>query len=79
MERNECFNKVTAIVAEHLHQDVAALSDNTSFIDDLSADSLEIVELIMAFESEFDHEIPEDEVEAIKTIGDVVDVIVKNK
>ncbi|MBE5816996.1 MAG: acyl carrier protein [Clostridiales bacterium] len=79
MERNECFNKVIAIVAEHLHQDAAALSDNTSFIDDLSADSLEIVELIMAFESEFDLEIPEDEVEAIKTIGDVVDIIVKNK
>ena len=79
MERNECLNKVVGIVAEHLHQDVASLSDNTSFIDDLSADSLEIVELIMAFESEFDLEIPEDEVEAIKTIGDVVDVIVKNK
>ncbi len=50
-----------------------------SFIDDLGADSLDIVELVMAFEEEFDMEIPDEEAEKIKTVGDAVNYINENK
>ncbi len=75
MTREEYSAKVKAIVAEQLNYDIEKLTDETLFVEDLSADSLELVELIMALENEFDVEIPEDAVEKIKSIGDLADVL----
>ena len=63
------------IVVEHLNVDEAKVSDDASFIDDLGADSLDTVELVMAFEEEFDIEIPDDVIETIQTFGDAVKFI----
>ena len=75
MSRDEYAAKIKEIVAEQLNYDIDKLTDDTLFVDDLSADSLEIVELVMALENEFDVEIPEDAVEKIKSIGDLADVL----
>ena len=66
---------VKKIVVEHLNVDEAKVSDDASFIDDLGADSLDTVELVMAFEEEFDIEIPDDAAETIQTFGDAVKFI----
>lgn len=68
------FDKVKALVAEQLGVDAADITIETSF-DDLNADSLDVVELIMALEEEFDIEIPDEDAEKIKTVGDAVDYI----
>ena len=75
---NNTFEKVRAIVVEQLGVDEAAVQIDSTFIDDLGADSLDIVELIMAFEEEFEIEIPDDVAEKIKTVKDTVDYIDKN-
>lgn len=67
--------KVAKIVAEQLGVDESTITLESSIIDDLGADSLDIVELIMAFEQEFNIEIPDETAEKITTIGDVVDYI----
>lgn len=67
--------RVKEIIAEQLSIDVAEVKPEASFIDDLGADSLDTVELIMAFEEEFDLEIPDEEAEKIKTVGDAVEHI----
>ncbi len=67
--------RVKEIVAEQLGRDVNEVTDGASFIDDLGADSLDIVELVMAMEDEFGIEIPDDEAEKIKTVKDVVEYI----
>ena len=69
------FDKVKAIVAEQLGVDEAEVTIDSTFIDDLGADSLDIVELIMAFEEEFNVEIPDDVAEKIKTVKDTVEYI----
>lgn len=69
------FDKVKAIVVEQLGVDEAEVTIDSTFIDDLGADSLDIVELIMAFEEEFNVEIPDDVVEKIKTVKDTVEYI----
>ena len=63
------------IVVEHLNVEESKVSDEASFIDDLGADSLDTVELVMAFEEEFDIEIPDDAAETIQTFGDAVKFI----
>ena len=68
-------NRVKKIVVEHLNVDEGKVSDDASFIDDLGADSLDTVELVMAFEEEFDIEIPDDAAETIQTFGDAVKFI----
>ena len=68
------FEKVKAIVTEQLGVDAEEVSLETSF-DDLNADSLDVVELIMALEEEFDIEIPDEDAEKIKTVGDAVNYI----
>ena len=74
------FERVKEVIAEQLGvEDIDNLTMETTFVDDLSADSLDIVELIMALEEEFDLEIPEAEAEKIITIGNVVEYIEKNK
>lgn len=68
-------SKVKKIVAEHLDVDESKISANASFIDDLGADSLDQVELVMAFEEEFGCEIPDEEAEKIATLEDAVKFI----
>ena len=67
--------RVKKIVLEHLGVEESKVVDNASFIDDLGADSLDTVELVMAFEEEFDIEIPDDAAEHIQTVGDAVKFI----
>lgn len=69
------FEKVRDIIVEQLGVEEDAVKMEASFIDDLGADSLDIVELIMALEEEFDIEIPDGEAENIKTVADVVNYI----
>ena len=69
------FDKVKAIVVEQLGVDEAEVTIDSTFIDDLGAVSLDIVELIMAFEEEFSVEIPDDVAEKIKTVKDTVEFI----
>ena len=69
------FDKVKAIVVEQLGVDEAEVTIDSTFIDDLGADSLDIVELNMAFEEEFNVEIPDDVAEKIKTVKDTVEYI----
>ena len=67
--------RVKKIVVDHLGVDAAKVTENASFIDDLGADSLDTVELVMAFEEEFNVEIPDDAAEKIITVKDAVDYI----
>jgi len=67
--------RVKKIVVEHLDIDEEKVKDNASFIDDLGADSLDTVELVMAFEEEFGIEIPDDAAETIQTVGDAIKFI----
>lgn len=71
--------RVKKITVEHLDVDAAKVEPKASFIDDLGADSLDIVELVMAFEEEFDIEIPDDAAETIQTVGDAISFIDKAK
>lgn len=74
------FERVKEVITEQLGiEDVDTITMETTFIDDLGADSLDIVELIMALEEEFDMEIPEAEAEKITSVGDVVDYIKNNQ
>jgi acyl carrier protein len=73
------FEKVRDIVVEQLGVEADEVSIDSTFIDDLGADSLDIVELIMAFEEEFGIEIPDEAAEKIKTVQDVVTYIDQNK
>ncbi len=72
-------DRVKKIVVEHLGVDEAKISDTANFIDDLGADSLDTVELVMAFEEEFEIEIPDDAAENIQTFGDAVNFITEAK
>ena len=76
MNSQEVFEKIKAIIVEQLGVEEGNVTKEALFIDDLGADSLDIVELIMALEEEFDSEIPDSEAEKIKTVGDVVVYIV---
>jgi acyl carrier protein len=71
--------RVKKIVVEHLNVDADKVTDNASFIEDLGADSLDTVELVMAFEEEFGIEIPDDAAESIVTVGDAVKFIDKSQ
>jgi acyl carrier protein len=72
---SEIADKVKKIVVEHLGVEEAKVVPTASFIDDLGADSLDTVELVMAFEEAFEVEIPEDAAEKIQTVGDAVKYI----
>ena len=68
-------SKVKKIVADHLEVDETKVNEGASFIDDLGADSLDTVELVMAFEEEFGSEISDSEAEKILTVGDAIKFI----
>ena len=78
MSSEDIFEKVKEIIIEQLGVAEAAVTTEASFIDDLGADSLDIVELIMALEEEFDLEIPDADAEKVVSVGDVVDYIKEN-
>ncbi len=69
--------KVISIISEQMGADKSEISKETSFINDLNADSLDTVELVMEFEDEFDLSIPDEEAEKIQTVGAAVDYITK--
>ncbi len=71
------FEKITEILAEQLDADKDTMTADTKIADDLGADSLDLVDLLMSIEDEFGIEIPDEDVENIQTIGDIVDYIDK--
>jgi acyl carrier protein len=71
----DLFDKVKEIIIDQLGVDEDQVTLNSSFVDDLGADSLDIVELVMALEEEFDIQIPDEEAEKIRTVGDAVKFI----
>ncbi len=77
MSDEQIRQKVVDIVCEHLAVNKDQVTDKTSFIEDIGADSLDIVELVMELEEEFDIQIPDDQAEKIKTVGEAVDYIEK--
>ncbi|MCM8759787.1 MAG: acyl carrier protein [Candidatus Omnitrophica bacterium] len=72
MERSEIEKKVKSIVMEKLQVEESAIVENASFVDDLGADSLDTVELVMDFEEKFGVEIPDEDAEKIRTVGDAI-------
>ena len=78
MSNNEIFDRVKKIIINHLGVEEAKVTENASFIDDLGADSLDQVELVMAFEEEFGIEIPDDAAEKITTVANAVKYISEN-
>ena len=78
MSSEEVFEKVKAIIVEQLQVSEETVTEDASFIDDLGADSLDLVELIMALEEEFGIEIPDADAEKVVTVSDVVNYIKEN-
>ena len=76
---SEVAEKVKAIIIDNLGVDANEVTDSASFTNDLGADSLDTVELIMEFEKEFDIQIPDDKAEAISTVGDAIAFIEEAK
>lgn len=79
MSSEEILEKLKGIIVERLGVEESLVKEDANFIDDLSADSLDIVELVMEIEEEFDLEIADSEAEKIVTVGDVVNYIKDNK
>ena len=77
LDRSEVEEKVKSIIIEQLGIEESEVELESSFIDDLGADSLDTVELVMAFEEEFDLEIPDEEAEKITTVKDAIDHIME--
>lgn len=75
MTEQEIEAKVIEIVAEQMGADKAKIGRDTNFVEDLNADSLDTVELVMEFEDEFDTSIPDEQAEKIKTVGEAIDFI----
>jgi acyl carrier protein len=77
-QMSDIADRVKKIVVEHLGVEAEKVTENANFIDDLGADSLDTVELVMAFEEEFNVEIPDDAAETIQTVGDAIKFLEKN-
>lgn len=77
MEREELLKKIKSIVADKLSISEDQVTEEASFIDDLGADSLDTVELIMALEDEFDMDIPDEEAEKLTTVGKAMDYVLE--
>lgn len=79
MNPDAILEKVKEVIVDQLGVEEEMIKSDTSFIDDLGADSLDIVELIMSLEEEFDIQIPDNDAEKISTVGDVVEYIKNNQ
>lgn len=79
MANEEVYGKIKDLVSKHLNIDESEVTKEASFIEDLGADSLDTVELIMSFEEEFDIEIPDEDAESIKTVQNVIEYIEGHK
>lgn len=79
MNREDIFKKVKSIIVNQLNVEEENVVENATFVDDLEADSLDIVELIMNIEEEFEMEIPDADTEKIVTVGDVIEYIKEHK
>lgn len=75
MTREELFDSIKTMIVDQLGVDESTITEESSFIDDLNADSLDMVELVMAMEQEFDIEIPDDVAEKVVTVKDAVEYI----
>lgn len=75
MSKEEIFNKIKDLIAENFDVDKDKITESISFTDDLDADSIDLVEFILQLEDEFGSEIPDEEAEKIKTVGDAVSYI----
>ena len=75
MNKDELFAKIKSIVADKLSISEDQITEEAAFIDDLGADSLDTVELVMALEDEFDLDIPDDEAEKLTTVGKVIEYV----
>lgn len=75
MTNEELFNSIKRMIVDQLGVDEETITEDSSFVDDLNADSLDMVELVMAMEQEFDIEIPDDVAEKVVTVKDAVDYI----
>ncbi len=78
MANEELFEKVREVISEQLNVEEDEIVEEASFVDDLNADSLDIVELVMALEEQFGISIPDEDAEKIKTVGDAVSYIEQN-
>ena len=78
MDRDEILNRMKKVICEQLEADEATVTEKTSFVDDLGADSLAIVELVLAMEEAFGVAIPDDQAENLRTIGDAVNYVLAN-
>lgn len=73
------FEKIKALLAEQFDEDEESITADTSLTEDLGADSLDLADVLMAIEDEFEVEIPDEDIENIKTVGDIVDYIENKK
>ena len=78
MEHDEIFDKVKDVIVDQLNVEEDDVTEDAAFVDDLGADSLDIVELVMALEEQFGISIPDEQAEKIKTVGDAVAFISEN-
>jgi acyl carrier protein len=78
MERDELLQKIKEIVADKLSISEDQVTEEASFIDDLGADSLDTVELVMALEDEFDLDIPDEDAEKLTTVGKAIDYVLEH-
>jgi acyl carrier protein len=78
MEHEEIFDKVKEVIVDQLNVEEDDVTEDAAFVDDLGADSLDIVELVMALEEQFGVSIPDDQAEKIRTVGDAVSFIAEN-
>jgi acyl carrier protein len=78
MEHEDIFEKVKEVIVEQLNVEEDDVTEDAAFVDDLGADSLDIVELVMALEEQFGVSIPDEQAEKIKTVGDAVGFIAES-
>ncbi len=74
----EIFDKVAEIIAAQVRMDPSEITESSAVMDDLGADSLDVVEILMTFEDEFDVTVPDEVVPTLKTVGDIVNYISEN-